>query len=392
MCRHRCDGPERGAASIARREHPSGCHARRGWLTSGSTSSSSAAGRPGACSPTACRPIRRPRSWCSRPAGPTGGSTRSSTCRRRSRSRSAAASTTGGTSPSPSRSWTVAASTTPAGKVLGGSSSINGMIFQRGNPLDYERWAAEPGMATWDYAHCLPYFKRMEDCAGGGAGRPVARRTAARSCWSADRPAARCSRRSSRPSSEAGYSLTDDVNGYRQEGFAAFDRNIHRGRRLSAARAYLHPALGRRNLRCGRRRSSRGSLFDGRRATGVEYRGRAAAPAGRGRRGHPVRRRDQHAAAAAAVGRRRRGRAAAPGDRGRRRPAGRRREPAGPPRGLHPARLARAGVDAAARDRRNGAGRGSASSGCSSVAGRARRITSRPAGSSRATRTSPIRT
>src|SRR5438309_1824510 len=50
------------------------------------------------------------------------------------------------------------------GKVLGGSSSINGMIFQRGNPLDYERWSADPGMETWDYAHCLPYFKRMENC------------------------------------------------------------------------------------------------------------------------------------------------------------------------------------------------------------------------------------
>src|SRR4029077_1666756 len=50
------------------------------------------------------------------------------------------------------------------GKVLGGSSSINGQIFQRGNPLDYERWATDPGMATWDYAHCLPYFKRMETC------------------------------------------------------------------------------------------------------------------------------------------------------------------------------------------------------------------------------------
>ena len=50
------------------------------------------------------------------------------------------------------------------GKVLGGSSSINGMIFQRGNPLDYERWGADPGMETWDYAHCLPYFKRMESC------------------------------------------------------------------------------------------------------------------------------------------------------------------------------------------------------------------------------------
>ena len=53
------------------------------------------------------------------------------------------------------------------GKVLGGSSSINGMIFQRGNPLDYERWAADPGMETWDYAHCLPYFKRMETCLAG---------------------------------------------------------------------------------------------------------------------------------------------------------------------------------------------------------------------------------
>ena len=53
------------------------------------------------------------------------------------------------------------------GKVLGGSSSINGMIFQRGNPLDFERWAADPGMESWDYAHCLPYFKRMESCLAG---------------------------------------------------------------------------------------------------------------------------------------------------------------------------------------------------------------------------------
>ena len=50
------------------------------------------------------------------------------------------------------------------GKVLGGSSSINGMIFQRGNPLDYQRWANDEGMSTWDYAHCLPYFKRLENC------------------------------------------------------------------------------------------------------------------------------------------------------------------------------------------------------------------------------------
>ena len=58
------------------------------------------------------------------------------------------------------------------GKVLGGSSSINGMIFQRGNPMDYERWAADPGMETWDFAHCLPYFKRMENCLAAGPDDP----------------------------------------------------------------------------------------------------------------------------------------------------------------------------------------------------------------------------
>ena len=85
------------------------------------------------------------------------------------------------------------------GKVLGGSSSINGMIFQRGNPLDYERWAADPGMATWDYAHCLPYFKRMETCLAGGDefrgddGPLVLERGPGRRT--------RCSRRSSRPCS-----------------------------------------------------------------------------------------------------------------------------------------------------------------------------------------------
>ena len=84
------------------------------------------------------------------------------------------------------------------GKVLGGSSSINGMIFQRGNPLDYQRWAADPGMADWDYPHCLPYFKRMETCLAGadefrgGDGPLVLER---------GRPPARCSRPSSRPSS-----------------------------------------------------------------------------------------------------------------------------------------------------------------------------------------------
>jgi len=133
------------------------------------------------------------------------------------------------------------------GKVLGGSSSINGMIFQRGNPLDYERWASDPGMETWDYPHCLPYFKRMEralasdrtDPVRGHAGPLVLERGPATSpLFGAFFEAVQ----------QAGYPLTDDVNGFRQEGFAAFDRTIHRGRRLSAARAYLHPVMSRPNL------------------------------------------------------------------------------------------------------------------------------------------------
>jgi choline dehydrogenase len=155
------------------------------------------------------------------------------------------------------------------GKVLGGSSSINGMIFQRGNPLDYARWAADPGMASWDYAHCLPYFKRMETCLAGadeyrgGDGPLILER------GPADNPLFRAFFAAVQ---EAGYPLTDDVNGYRQEGFAAFDRNVHRGRRLSAARAYLHPAMGRANLTVTTRALVTRVLFDGPRAVGVEYR------------------------------------------------------------------------------------------------------------------------
>jgi choline dehydrogenase len=157
------------------------------------------------------------------------------------------------------------------GKVLGGSSSINGMIFQRGNPLDYERWAADAGMETWDYAHCLPYFKRMETCLAGadewrgGDGPLVLERGPAVSpLFKAFFAAVQ----------EAGYELTSDVNGYRQEGFAAFDRNIHRGRRLSAARAYLHPVSRRPNLTVRCRSLVAKILFDGKRAVGVETIGR----------------------------------------------------------------------------------------------------------------------
>jgi choline dehydrogenase len=156
------------------------------------------------------------------------------------------------------------------GKVLGGSSSINGMIFQRGNPMDYQRWAAGPGMESWDYAHCLPYFKRMENCLAatpddpfrGHAGPLVLERGPATGpLFGAFFDAVR----------QAGYPLTDDVNGYRQEGFAAFDRNIHRGRRLSAARAYLHPVMNRPNLTVLTRALVTRIRWQGNRAVGVEY-------------------------------------------------------------------------------------------------------------------------
>ena len=165
------------------------------------------------------------------------------------------------------------------GKVLGGSSSINGMIFQRGNPLDYERWAADPGMERWDYAHCLPYFKRMEQCLAGddhsgpdgtrgkGAYRGhqgplvLERGPATNPLFEAFLEA----------TEQAGHPRTADVNGYRQEGFAAFDRNVHRGRRLSASQAYLHPVLKRPNLHLVTRALTTRILFNGDRATGVTY-------------------------------------------------------------------------------------------------------------------------
>ncbi|MGZ5290549.1 MAG: choline dehydrogenase [Actinomycetota bacterium] len=156
------------------------------------------------------------------------------------------------------------------GKVLGGSSSINGMIFQRGNPLDFERWGADEGMETWDYAHCLPYFKRMENCLAADIDDPfrghagplgLERGPATSPLFGAFFEAVQ----------QAGYPLTDDVNGYRQEGFAPFDRNIRNGRRLSAARAYLHPVMRRPNLEVQTRAYATKILFEGTRAVGVEY-------------------------------------------------------------------------------------------------------------------------
>ncbi|VXB09330.1 choline dehydrogenase [Aeromicrobium sp. 9AM] len=155
------------------------------------------------------------------------------------------------------------------GKVLGGSSSINAMNFQRGNPMDYQRWGHEKGMENWDYAHCLPYFKRMEQAIagedewrGGDGPLKVERGPAKNPLFDAVFEAAQ----------QAGYSLTDDVNGYKQEGFSTFDRNIHNGRRLSAARAYLHPVRSRPNLDIRTNAFVSGIIMNGKRAVGVNYR------------------------------------------------------------------------------------------------------------------------
>ena len=279
------------------------------------------------------------------------------------------------------------------GKVLGGSSSINGMIFQRGNPLDYERWGADPGMETWDYAHCLPYFKRMETCLAAAPDDPfrghsgpliLERGPATNPLFGAFFEAVQ----------QAGYRLTEDVNGVPSGGLRAV-----RPQHPSRPPAGPHPRrtctrrCGARTSRCARASLVTRVLFEGTRAVGVEVtktRGGTAERVMR-RRGHPVRRRDQHAAGAAALGRRQRRRARGARGRRRARPPRRGRAPPGPPRGVHPVRVQAAGLGAAVPEA-GATGRGSASSGCSSAAASARRTTSRAAGSRGATTTSTTRT
>jgi len=155
------------------------------------------------------------------------------------------------------------------GKVLGGSSSINGMIYIRGNAMDYEKWAEDKGMETWDYAHTLPYFMRAENRLKGpddyhGTQGPLVLETGP-----CKNPLFNAFLNSAK---EAGYPLTDDVNGYQQEGFGKFDRNILNGRRLSAARAYLHPVMKKRdNLDVICRAMTTKILFEGKKAIGVEF-------------------------------------------------------------------------------------------------------------------------
>ena len=155
----------------------------------------------------------------------------------------------------------------PRGRVLGGSSSINGMAYVRGHARDYDRWA-QGGLRGWDYAHVLPYFKRAESREAGGdlyRGDRGPLHVATGAC------ANPLYRAFIEAGQQAGYPFTADMNGFQQEGFGAMDMTTWRGRRWSTASAYLRPAMSRPNLGVRTRALSTRVLLDGRRAIGVEY-------------------------------------------------------------------------------------------------------------------------
>jgi len=157
---------------------------------------------------------------------------------------------------------------TPRGKVLGGSSSINGLVYVRGNAQDFDRWEAE-GAAGWNYSRVLPYFRRAETRAAGGDSYrgdtgPL------QTCYGSLKNPLHAAWLAA--GSEAGYPQTTDINGYQQEGFGRLDMTVGAGRRSSAANAYLRPAMRRRNLTVRTQALATGILFEGRRAAGVRYR------------------------------------------------------------------------------------------------------------------------
>jgi choline dehydrogenase len=156
----------------------------------------------------------------------------------------------------------------PRGKVLGGSSSINGLVYVRGHPLDFERWEEEGAMG-WGYQSVLPYFRRAESFdAGGdawrGDGGPLATTQGGKRnpLYAAFIEAAR----------EAGYAVSPDLNGERQEGVGPLDMTVKDGVRASTANAYLRPARKRPNLKVITHALATRIAFDGRRASGLHYR------------------------------------------------------------------------------------------------------------------------
>ncbi len=156
----------------------------------------------------------------------------------------------------------------PRGKVLGGSSSINGMVYVRGNPLDYEAWV-ELGARGWSYAEVLPYFRKAESHSRGGDDY---RGDAGPLHTSIGRLANPLYRAFIEAGVEAGYPRNDDLNGRCQEGFGPLDMTVKEGRRWSAANGYLHPARKRPNLEIVTGALAEAVTFAGNRAGGIRYR------------------------------------------------------------------------------------------------------------------------
>jgi len=156
----------------------------------------------------------------------------------------------------------------PRGKVLGGSSSINGMVYVRGHAKDFDEWA-QRGATDWDYAHCLPYFKRAENWSGGGdAYRGDTGPLGVNNGNEMKNPLYRAFIDAG---SQAGYMTTDDYNGAQQEGFGPMHMTIKDGVRCSTAVAYLNPAKSRPNLTVITHALVHKVLLDGKRAIGVRY-------------------------------------------------------------------------------------------------------------------------
>jgi|TARA_S200000501_G_scaffold16258_2_gene14574 choline dehydrogenase len=156
----------------------------------------------------------------------------------------------------------------PRGKVIGGSSSINSMVYMRGHPMDYDRWANDFGLPDWSYERCLPYFKRCESSdrganawRGGSGPLGVTQGTLQNPLFDALHEAGE----------QSGQGTSDDLNGYKPEGIARLDSTTRYGRRSSAAVAHLKPALKRSNLTLQTRALSRRIILENNQARGVEY-------------------------------------------------------------------------------------------------------------------------
>nr|WP_218940295.1 choline dehydrogenase [Denitrobaculum tricleocarpae] len=155
----------------------------------------------------------------------------------------------------------------PRGRVLGGSSSLNAMVYVRGHALDYDRWAEE-GATGWSYADCLPYFRKAETREKGG---DAYRGSDGPLHVSTGKNPNELFDAFIQAGVDAGYPFTDDMNGYQQEGFGRMDMTIHKGKRWSTASAYLRPVLNRSNLTVETGALTTRILFEGRRAVGIEY-------------------------------------------------------------------------------------------------------------------------